>query len=309
MAGEPIDAPLIVAGAPRTGTTHLHSLLALDPELRAPEGWELLYPVPPPTAETFATDPRISLANAELSLPQQVASSMLSIHRYRGAMYKECLSAMSFSFRSEEFISRYHVPRYVDWLQACDMTPAYRMHAQVLQVLQRRMPPRRWVLKSPVHLNNLETLLKVYPDARLIFTHRNPTTVLASVTSLLATLRWAQSDHVDIAAIGRYHADLYCRSLDNLVTLDESGMLPADRVAHIGYTQLTTSPSDAISQAYQQFGWDVSEPHQRALGEHIMANRRNTESPHTYSFDDLGLDALEIDERLSRYRTHFSVAR
>ena len=130
---EVIESPIIVAGAPRTGTTFLHNLLALDPALRAPEGWELLHPAPPPTEQTFASDPRITLADAELSMPQLVNSKMLTIHRYSGRMYKECLSAMSFAFRSEEFVSRYNAPEYVRWLQACDMTPAYETHRQVLQ--------------------------------------------------------------------------------------------------------------------------------------------------------------------------------
>src|SRR5690606_10653053 len=115
---------------------------------------------------------------------------------------------MAFSFRTEEFISRYHVPSYVAWLQRADMQPAYDMHRLVLQVLQRRMPKRRWVLKSPVHLQSLPTVASTYPDASFVVTHRDPAAMLASVSSLVATLRAAFSDRVNGVEVGRYHTEL-----------------------------------------------------------------------------------------------------
>ena len=95
-------------------------------------------PPPSPDPEEFAADARIPLADRELRLPGQVAGELDAIHVYRGRMHKECLSAMSFAFRSEEFTARYHVPSYVEWYQRCDLRPAYDMHRLVLQVLQRR---------------------------------------------------------------------------------------------------------------------------------------------------------------------------
>ena len=131
---------------------------------------------PPPDPARFTDDPRIPLADLELRLPQVVSSDSSAIHEYSGRMPKECLSAMSFAFRSEEFVSRYRVPSYVDWLQRCDMRPAYEMHRLVLQVLQRRFAGVQWVLKSPVHLQSLPTVLDVYPDAAVVITHRDPLT-------------------------------------------------------------------------------------------------------------------------------------
>ena len=116
-----------MTGAPRTGTTILHAMLAQDPASRVPEGWELLRPVPPPDPDPdeFAADARIPLADRELRLPGQVAGELDAIHVYRGRMHKECLSAMSFAFRSEEFTARYHVPSYVDVVRA--LRPAARL--------------------------------------------------------------------------------------------------------------------------------------------------------------------------------------
>lgn len=297
---EEIAAPLFVTGAPRTGTTLLYELLSCDPRHRVPEGWEFLRPVPPPDPATFASDPRIALAGYELQMPQVVASGLTAIHEYRARMPKECLSAMSFEFRSEEFVSRYHVPSYVTWLQRCDMHRAYEMHRLVLQVLQRKFRDVQWVLKSPVHLQSLPVLLDIYPDARVAITHRDPLTVLGSVTSLIATLRSAQSDRVDFAEIGRYHADLYSRSLDRLVSLADEGGLPAERVQHLAYADLAADSVGVVRKLSAQFDLGIS-------ADDLTATPQGHRGEHTYSFDDLGLDRAATREAFARYQRHFGV--
>lgn len=308
IAAETVRAPVVIAGAPRSGTTVLHRLLAETTGLRAPEGWELLYPAPGRAPEADPDlDPRLPLAADELSLPQRISGELTSIHAYSARMHKECLSAMSFAFRSEELISRYHVPGYVEWLQGCDMTPAYLMHRRVLQVLQRRLPGTRWVLKSPVHLHHLPTLLAVYPDARLLLTHRDPLTVLASVSSLVATLRHAFSDHVDPAAVGRYHADLYCGSLDRLVDLVDEGSLPADRTAHIDYGALTADAPATIARAYADLGIELDPAAARAIETAAAAAAHEHAGAHDYRFEDYGLDRDQCRGRLTRYADRFGV--
>jgi hypothetical protein len=304
---EEIAEPLFVVGAPRTGTTILHALLAADHRHRVPEGWELLRPVPPPEPATFDSDPRIALADVELRLPQLVTDGLVAIHEYGGRMHKECLSAMSLAFRSEEFISRYATPGYADWLFSCDMTPAYEMHRLVLQVLQRRIPTLRWVLKSPVHLHNLPTLLATYPDARLAVTHRDPLAILGSVTSLVATLRWAHSDHVDVPAIGRYHAGLYHGDLDGLVSLTETGALPTGRVVHGRFADFVADGTAQVTRLYESLGWDLPDEVVEAMRQQLASRPRDRHGAHDWSFDDLGLDRETERARFARYAAAFDV--
>jgi hypothetical protein len=304
---ERIVEPLVVTGAPRTGTTVMHALLAQDPGHRAPLGWELLWPVPPPDPSTAESDARISLAERELRLLAVVSADLDAIHEYTGRMTKECLSAMSFAFRSEEFVSRYHVPTFAAWLFSCDMGPAYDAHRLVLQVLQRRWPERRWTLKSPVHLHSLPTLLDHYPDARIVITHRDPLTVLGSVTSLIATLRWAHSDRVDYGEIARYHADLYHADLDRLVTACDDGTLDAGRVCHVRYADFMASPVDAVRGVYAAFGWELSPAAEERMRGYLARRPQGLHGPHVYSFDDLGLDKGEQRARFARYQGGFDV--
>ena len=304
---EPIDEPWFVAGAPRTGTTALHALLAQDPRHRVPEGWELLRPVPPPDPDTRDADVRIALADAELRTPQVVVSGIVAIHEYSGRMPKECLSAMSLAFRSEEFIARYDVPSYDAWLRTCDMTPAYEVHKRVLQVLQRRSPRRRWVLKSPVHLQNLPVLLAVYPDARLSFTHRDPLVVLASVTSLIASMRAAHSDDVDVVGIARAHAALYGGSLDRLVDLTDAGLLDPARTTHTTFADFLAAPLDVVDGVYAHFGWLLPDATRAAMADYGAAHPQGRLGRHDYSFAGLGLDPDAERQRFARYVERFAV--
>lgn len=306
---EVIEQPLFVAGAPRTGTTILYGLLQRDPAHRVPEGWELLRPVPPPDAdpERAAQDPRIALADRELQLPQTVVSGLLDIHPYSGRMPKECLSAMSFTLCSEEFTARYHVPSYEKWLFACDMTPAYEMHRLVLQLLQRRRQPAAWVLKSPVHLHSLPTLLSVYPDARIAVTHRDPLTVLASLTSLIAVLRWAHSDQVDYAALGASHAERYRESFSRLVDLTDAGALPEAQLHHSRYADFVSDPLATVEGLYRRFHRTLT-PGARQAMKDVLAKRGAGEgSTHAYAFEDLGLDRATLRAQLASYQERFAV--
>jgi hypothetical protein len=304
---EEIVEPLVVTGAPRTGTTILHALLAQDPGHRSPLGWELLHPVPPPDPVTAEGDARIALADRELRLLAQVSADLDSIHEYSGRMTKECLSAMSFTFRSEEFTSRYRVPTFAAWLARCDMRPAYDSHRLVLQILQRRWEPLRWTLKSPVHLHALPTLLSVYPDARIVITHRDPLTVLSSVTSLIATLRWAHSDTVDYAEIARANARMYHADLDGLVDACEDGTLDPCRVHHVRYAEFMGNPLATVREIYDAGGRELSPTAAARMTAYLERRPQGMHGPHVYAFDDLGLDRAAERARFARYKDAFGV--
>lgn len=303
---EPIERPLFVAGAPRTGTTILHELLAEDPALRAPLGWELLRPLPPPDPDPArrATDPRVGLADRELVLPQTVVSGLASIHAYGARKPKECVSAMSFTFLSEELTARYHVPAFEAWLEQIDMAPAYRMHRLVLQILQRRSGPTAWVLKSPVHLRSLPTLFAAYPDAQVAVTHRDPLRVLASLTSLIATLRHAHSDRVDFEALGAALARRYRRIFDDLVEWTEQKRLPEARLHHSRYADFLDDPVAVVRDLYRRFDRRLDEAR---LAAGLADRSRSGRGSHEYRFEDLGLDAEVERAHHERYQSTFDV--
>jgi len=306
---EIIANPVIVAGAPRTGTTILHELLAADPRHRVPEGWELLRPVPPPSPDParFAADPRIALADRELVAPQTVVSGLLSIHAYSGRMPKECLSAWSYSFLSEELTARFRVPSFEAYVTGTDPRDAYRMHHLVLQVLQRGHGPTAWVLKSPVHLHALPTLFAEYPDARVAISHRDPLALLASLTSLIANLRWAHSDAVDATEIGRGHVDRYARTFERLVDWTETRAIPAEATHHSRFADFQNAPIETVRALYARFGLTWDEATRAALEGALDASPADRHGVHRYDIDDLGADAEALNARFARYRQAFDV--
>lgn len=306
---EVVQAPLFVAGAPRTGTTILFALLAADPRHRVPEAWELLRPIPPPSPDPaqFASDPRIALADRELVRPQTVVSGLLAIHEYGGRKPKECLSAQTFAFQSEELTARFHVPTFERFLEAEDMREAYRMHRLVLQVLQRGHASTHWVLKSPVHLHALPMLFETYPDAQVAITHRDPLSLLASLTSLIATLRWSHSDVVEPAAIAESHLRRYTTTFERLVDWTERDRLPRKQVHHSHFRDFQQAPLETARRLYAAFDRPFTEETTAALEAALAANPREKHGAHAYARDDLGADPATLRPRFARYQRAFDV--
>jgi hypothetical protein len=177
----------------------------------------------------------------------------------------------------------------------------------VLQILQRRFRHVHWVLKSPVHLSALPTLFAVYPDARLAITHRDPLTVLASLTSLVATLRWAHSDKVDFAEVGRYHERMWTDALDGLVTAATDGTLDAARVHHVHYADFMQDQIGVIGELYTALGRPLPPDTAQAMRDYLAGRPKDQHGAHEYSFADLALDPAVERQRFARYQRHFSV--
>ena len=280
------------------------------PPRRVPEGWELLRPVPPPSPEPdeFAADARIPLADRELRLPGQVAGELDAIHVYRGRMHKECLSAMSFAFRSEEFTARYHVPSYADWYERCDLRPAYDAHRLVLQILQRRFGDVHWVLKSPVHLAALPTLFAVYPDARW----RSPTAIRSPCSprspawwrrcgGRTATASTSPRSVASTSTCGRARSTIW------------SPRRPTARSTPHACTTCTTPTSCRTRSVWSASCTDAlgrslpTGAPRRRCAPTSPGRPKDQHGTHEYTFADLELDPVTERARFARYQRHFSV--
>ncbi|WP_161365413.1 sulfotransferase [Streptomyces sp. SID3343] len=305
---EMIERPIFVTGGPRTGTSILHALLAQDPANRVPTTWEFLRPVPPPEPATRDSDPRIALAEREIRFVTSAVPAMDAIHEKSGTLPKECISAHALAFRSEDFTGQFAIPGYAAWLAQCDMRPAYRYHRLVLQILQRRTPPgRRWVLKSPAHLLTLDALVDVYPDARLAVTHRDPLTVLASLSSLIATIHHAYGNPSDIRDVARTQTDLWCTAYDRLTAFRDAGRIAESDWHDSAYADFMRDPIAVVRELYATFGLDLEADAEHRMRDHLAARPQGKHGKHRYLFDDLGLDRDDIRSRLADYQKRFRV--
>jgi hypothetical protein len=200
------------------------------------------------------------------------------------------------------------VPSYAAWYNACDRVPAFAFHKQMLQNLQWRCRGDRWVLKSPSHMSQLDALLAVYPDARIVFTHRDPIKVLPSVVSILYSTAYVRSDEVDVAAMANWFTGETCKFLlDGMTALRGSGKLPPEQCFDLRYSDLMKDPISALAGAYAHFGIDYPESARQAQRDYITNKPKGRHGGHRYDFSDTGLDLATERARFADYYAQYRV--
>ena len=301
-----ITAPVFIVGLPRTGTTLLHNLLVQDPGIRAPLTWETMFPAGYPESPQALRRAR-SKAAAQLDWLHRFAPEFKHIHPVGAERPEECVALMAPTFTSALFYSLYRVPSYQDWYESDEQTLGYEMHFRVLQQLQQRRGKGRWVLKGPAHLFGLEALLRRYPDARLIQTHRDPLRAIPSIASLNTTLRNAFSHPVDPEEIGMDCAARLSGALDRF--LRKRDTLPTNRFVDVAYAELTDSPMSTVERLYDHLGWPLSATARAAMQGYLARNPKDACGVHRYSLQSFGLDAGQEAKRFARYCTRFDVRR
>ena len=309
LARADVVPPVFIVGQGRTGTTILHDVLAQDPANRVPLTWEVDKPLPPPETATYDTDPRIDESQQQLDMTELVIPGFKSMHPIGARHAQECVRMTAGDFRSMIFPTQYTVPSYAKWLlYEADMAPAYRWHRKYLQVLQSRHRGARWVLKSPGHVWCLPDLLAEYPNALLVQTHRDPLRIIASLASLISTLRLLATDETSIAEGGQEFAEYLMEGLDRSVAARESGAVPAERVIDVHFRDFLADPLTTVRGIYERLGLELTPDAEERMRAFIAANPQGKHGLHHYDFADTGLDAGYWRERSRRYQQYFDVA-
>jgi hypothetical protein len=301
IADEVIVAPIIVVGAPRTGSTHLHALLGQDPANRVPLFWEQNLPSPPPEAATYLTDPRIAQISAAVA---QMPADLLKRHPIASNRPEQCNLLLDWSFINFALLASYQIPSYRDWLFDADHAPAYEAHHRMLQHLQWHVPGQ-WVLKYPKHLLALEALLTTYPDARLVWTHRDPAVVIPSVASLTGYMR-SPTPGYDPKRFGPEWASLEEMVLRRGVTYRDAHPDP-DRDHDVHYADLMRDPIGTIERIYTQFGLRLTAPAVTAMQAWIDGHPQREHGTHAYSAESFGLTTERLRRRFAFYSDRFGI--
>ncbi len=200
----PIDAPIVIVGLPRTGTSHLHNLISSDPALRSLPYWEALEPVLPAPVPEGAPDPRLASTQVGLDMIDAAAPLFERMHEMTVDNVHEEIQLLAIDFSSMLFETMALMPTWRDYYLGHDQTPHYAYLKQVLQVLTWLRGGDRWVLKSPQHCEQIQPLLNVFPDATFVVTHRDPVSVTASVVTMLtyaARMSVAHPDPIVVRAL------------------------------------------------------------------------------------------------------------
>jgi hypothetical protein len=303
IADEIVKAPVFIVGPPRTGSTHLHALMAQVEGVRAPMFWEMTLPSPPPEAATSTTDPRIAQVQAAVD---QLPAEMLIRHPIAPMRPEQCNLITDWSLINQALLAYYEIPTYRDWVFNADHSPAYEAHRRTLQHLQWRNPGQ-WVLKYPKHLLNLDTLLAFYPDARFVWTHRDPAVVLPSCVSFTGYIRSQATPGYDPVRFGPewmiFEEIVLARGI---ATRDRLVNEPA-RNYDLYYGDLMADPIGSLDAVFDHFDLPFTEVSARRVQAWLDDHPQTKHGVHQYKAEDFGLTTAGLRRRFAFYTDRFDV--
>jgi hypothetical protein len=307
---ERIDAPLVVIGMFRAGTTFLSYLLDQDRRNRPLLRWEATDSVPPPSASDHRAGPRVEAARAAGDMLELINPRLRAIHHEEPDGPTECITLMSQDFKSLTWEAISNVPTYSTWLLSVDQESAYEYHRSALQVLQHGGVRGRWTLKSPHHAIALDALTAVYPDANLVLIHRDPVVLCASVCSLIHTLSGTFTDADHRAYIAEHWVAMLEESIRRIDAFRAAH--PEHPIIDIAYDDLVRDPVATVESIYARFATnerDGLDAHARdAMVRYVASHPKDALGVHRYDLAECGLDGGELAERFSAYARRYDVA-
>ncbi len=300
-----VERPVFVMGIPRTGTTLLSNLLACDPARRSPLSWEIDEPVPPAAPGMTMTDPR---ALARLQQEEQIRKVMPGVSKYyRGsAIYpNECVFFLAHDFKTLMIESKGRLPEYREFIFSCSMASAYAYHRKFLQLLQGNNPGV-WNLKMPSHTLHLGDLTSEYPDARLIYTHRDP---LAAVGSFCSLIRFAFSMTTDTPPLDWIAENCLWQATEHSGrAMDFRDQHGEDSVIDVHYADLLDRPMETMERLYASLGDEFTDAARSGMQAWIDDNPQNKFGKHEYKLDEFGLSETKVRDTFERYLSRYDVA-
>ncbi len=289
----PIEGPLVILGMPRTGTTALHHLLALDPQFRFARKWELDQPIPPPELDTDVSDPR-----------------RLSVSPERNVQHVSTVDGPTEDRRIHELAFNDNegvlpVPSFTKWWRTSDHSAAMAFHERVLRLLHSRRPPSRWLLKDPLYLFQLREFSAQYPTTRFVVTHRDPVSVLPSTCSVIISSRRLRLPDwkTDPVELGREVLDFFPDGVRQAALARAA--VGEDRFLDVSQRDLETDAVRTAERIYEFAGLELSDQVKAAMGSWAVENKPGSRGEHRYSPEDYGLTPKDIRRAFAEYMDQF----
>ena len=299
VTDEPIEAPIVVTGPARSGTTILFELLGLDPGVRTPIATDVLHPVVP--AGTTDAE-RTAMTEAEQELWMDVQPEFAAMHELRSDLPVECITLTAPSFAGNHWTMV--LSDMGAW--APDVTADLAFHRALLQAVQHGKPRRQWLLKTPGYVFMLDDLMAAYPDASVIVTHRDPARTMPSTVSMTAMVRWLRSEEVPLADLGAVIGAVFTDALGSLARRRDDGTLPGT-YGDVRFADLMDDPVAAIEGAYAQIGREMTDEHRAAVVAYLRDKPRGKHGTHSYGAAEWGFDVATVRRDLVGYIERFAI--
>lgn len=308
IADEKVIAPLIVVGMPRTGSTILHDILAQDPDSRAPLTWETMFPSPPPEPASFETDPRIETCEATFPGVDAQIPAFKAMHPMGARLSQECVTTMADTMVSPLFHNQFRVNTYQDWVDhEADWSLVYEFHERQLQHLGWKVKRDRWVLKTGAHMWGLEHLLTRYPDARIVFTHRDPVKSMTSYSSLTSLVRSMGSDDVDPIEVAEDWTARIKLVLERSIRVRAENKHPQAQFYDMFFQDFVKDQFAEVERIYDALGLPMTDEAASRMKVFIADNPKDKHGIHRYSPEEYGIDPDQIRESFKPYMERFGL--
>jgi len=304
---ERIESPIVIAGLPRSGTTHLFNLLSCDASLRWLPYWESLEPFPDPAERPGADgrDPRIARCAGALAAMERLLPLFPAMHEFTVEGPHEEIQLLALQFSTQLFEASYDVPAYGRWYSTTDQTPAYAYLRRTLKALQWLRRGRRWLLKTPQHLENLGPLAATFPDARFVQTHRDPVRITASLGTMISYGLRTSQRRPDPRRVGR----TWAAAIERMLRANVEGRrhLPAAQVMDVRFDEYMKDVFGTVERVFAFCGEPLEGEVRANVRAFLDANPKGKHGTIDYRLEDLGLDEGELRERLRFYSERFGV--
>jgi hypothetical protein len=312
IENEVITEPVFILGFGRSGTTILHETLAQDPQFRSVRRWEALFPVPPPEEATYETDPRIAQAQDLVDVVHAISPEFEAMHAWGGDLPVEDIEFTYPAFFSEVWVNALNIPSYDKYFEGRSPDYHFYWHKRTLKLLQWKFKKPHWLFKNPTHMPRIPSLLKAYPDAKIIFPHRDPVVTTDSVVNVSGAIFYWRTDHpYAYEETGASWVDIEPRvkKWDDIIGMIESGQLRPGFFANSIYPDFLTDPETVIRNIYKDLGLTLApdalakmlaflnERHGGAHGNAAQYDRSRANDPRT----------IDERKRYARYQKYFGV--
>lgn len=306
ILGERVLAPIVIVGLPRTGTTMLQRILSVEPQWLSTRWYEMRFPVPALDWDfTPEHDARIAAAQAEVAALIAANPDLLSMHPLDALAADEDLLLMENTFLSVMPGSQAYVPGYNRYFENTDTTPVYRYHKKFLQFIQwqrRRggeaVDGKRWLLKAPAHMHEIDALLAVYPEAQFVMSHRDPCACMPSISSLYFGVWKVYSDSADAHTCGEYCSNFYAAALQRMLAAQRKN---PRQFLDLEYRELIGAPDAALERLFEFIGLPLTAATRAAMQAWRENNRRSNRAEHKYSLEEFGLSESGVRSAFADY--------
>ncbi|MBK8309218.1 MAG: sulfotransferase [Gammaproteobacteria bacterium] len=296
---QPLRAPLVVTGIPRTGTTALHKLLSMDSQFQGLEQWLIGSPMPRPTRASWEDNPLFLAAVAQQEAFLDAVPAMRASHEVNADEVDECLNLLAQSFVSHYPATGIGLPTYDRWWWGRDETPSYRRYADNLRLIGADSPDQRWLLKNPGHITHLDALLTVFPDACIIQTHRDPAACIPSLCGVIWPARcFFHGREVDAHEVGPRELEFWAWSAERA---EQVRRRQPERFFDVRFADFQRQPMAVVDAIFRHFSLELSPQAEQQMKQWLAANPRHKHGRHEYSAEQYGLSTSGIHERFAGY--------